>query len=188
MGFSSVYTVEGVVLKRRTVGEADRIITIFTKQYGKMRVLAKGIRRITSRRAGHVELFNHVVLTLHRSKTLDIVTEAQSMRHGTNSLNPLHVAYSYCICELIDQLLPDQQEHQDVFFLLSDAMEKLHAAVDHEVCQSIMSEFTHELLWCLGFLPHARQLAPDTIQSYVESITERRLKTWPLLTAFRGTS
>src|SRR5260221_14392220 len=82
MSSSRVYTAESIVLKRRNVGEADRILTIFTKRFGKMRVIAKGVRRITSRRAGHIEVFSHVVLTLHAYKNMDIVSKAAAITRG----------------------------------------------------------------------------------------------------------
>lgn len=71
--------VEGIILKRRNLGEADRILTVFSKNLGKISVLAKGVRRITSRRAGNVELLNRVSMYLHRAKSFLILTEAISL-------------------------------------------------------------------------------------------------------------
>ena len=70
------YRIEGVIIKRRNFKEADKILTVFTKKYGKVSVLAKGVRKITSRRGPSVELFNHASLLLHKASFLDIVTEA----------------------------------------------------------------------------------------------------------------
>ncbi|PIZ97846.1 MAG: DNA repair protein RecO, partial [Candidatus Levybacteria bacterium CG_4_10_14_0_2_um_filter_35_8] len=53
------YKTEGIVIKRRNLGEADKILTIFTKRYGKIQVKAPGIRKINSRRSPHVELLNY---------------------------------------------------------------------------------------------------------------------------------
>ncbi|MBI4096902.1 MAG: DNA repair protein RecO, partial [Candidatus Levybacteria bacterium] len=50
------FRTEGIIIKRKNFGEADRILTVFTKEYGKLQVKAKGIRRIPSRRSAHVEL------------------------------------------------------------------------------------------------------------------------------------
>lgn len=177
-----MYTLEGIILKRKSSGEADRIITIFSKQSGKIRVIARGIRRITSRRAGHVELFSHVAVTLHTHGSMDIITEAQSIRSGSLlEKNSQKVAYAYCMCELIDQLLADHQEHTEVFVLLSDALKQLELRDDSVQLQSIMTDFTHELLWSLGFLPDTRHIPRSSMQSYIERITERRLRAWPLM-------
>jgi DNA repair protein RecO (recombination protein O) len=94
---SRVYVAEGIVLKRRNVGEADRILTVFTKKYGKIRVIAKGVRRITSRRAGHIEVFTRVILTLHSYKNMDIVTEAQAIT-AEPYLKPISHVWDMPVC------------------------------------------------------------------------------------------
>ncbi len=176
-----VYKAEGIILKRRSVGEADRILTVFSRQYGKMRVLAKGVRRITSRRAGHLEVFTHVVLTIHLSRTLDMVTEAMAIRNGSLfDSDAVRLGYAYCMCELVDQLLADHQEHEDVFFLLRDGLMGLLTTDTQEAYQNNLRNFVHELLWRLGFLPKERRVSDDNIQVFVERITERHLRTWPL--------
>jgi DNA repair protein RecO (recombination protein O) len=183
MSPSRVYKAEAIILKRHNVGEADRILTVFSKQFGKMRILAKGVRRIISRRAGHLEVFTHVVLTLHSTKLLDIVTEASSIRNGSLfDRDAIRLGYAYCMCELVDQLLADHQEHEDIFFLLRDGLMGLLTTDTVESYQIILSDFTHQLLWRLGFLPHTRQLPADRIQGFVEGITERHLRAWPHLT------
>jgi len=186
---SRLYTAEGIVLKRKVTGEADRILTLFTRRLGKIRVLAKGIRKIQSRRAGHLEVFNRVAVTLHTHGTLDIVTEASAVSRGTFlSRSPACIAYAYCMCELVDQLLADRQEQEDVYLLLADALAGLEHAQDEEAWSTILSGFIHSLLWSLGFLPEDRRLPAEAIRPYVEEITERKLKTWPLLTVLSGTS
>jgi DNA repair protein RecO (recombination protein O) len=183
MRSSRVYTAEGIVLKRHNVGEADRILTVFTKRFGKIRVIAKGVRRITSRRAGHIEVFSRVVLTLHSYKNMDIVSEAQAIMRGTLlEGDAIRQGYAYCMCELVDQLLADHQEHEDVYMLLSDALEKLQVADKAAVSQDIVSNFVHHLLWKLGFLSFSRRLAGGEMRSYIEQITERKLRAWPILT------
>src|SRR5687768_2124065 len=72
-----LYRTEAVILRRSDFGEADRLLTLFTARYGKRRVIAKGARKTTSRRAGHIELFNRVELQLATGRNLDIVTDAQ---------------------------------------------------------------------------------------------------------------
>lgn len=182
MKHERVYTVEGIILKRRSIGEADRMVTVFTRQFGKIRVLAKGIRRIHSRRAGHMELFSRTVLTLNSHRSMDIVTEATTLMHGSRfETNPVRMAYAYCMCELVDQLLADRQEHIDVFFLLADGLRELLKENEVDAWKANLATFIHELLWRLGFLAQSRHLPEKAMQSYVERITERRLRTWPLL-------
>lgn len=176
------YSVEGIVLKRHSVGEADRILTVFTRQRGKLRLIAKGIRRITSRRAGHLEVFSDVILMVHAHKGLDIVTEAQRVKGTLIEAESAGLGYAYCMCELVDQLLADGQEHPDVFYLLKESLKTVGSSADARVWQATMSRFVHELLRNLGFLTATRNLPEGEMKEYIESITERKLHSWPLLT------
>ncbi len=183
MRASKVYTAEGIVLKRRAIGEADRIVTLLTKQYGKIRLAAKGIRRVTSRRAGHLEIFNHVIVSVHNGHTVDILTEVQSVSRGSVfSRDIMKMGYAYCLCELVDHLMPERQEQRNIFFLLRDSLCWLKESTDSEAYQRVLTHFVHQLLWMLGYLPRERQLTRDRMKPYIEHITERRLRAWPLLT------
>ncbi len=179
---SHIYTVHGIVLKRRNVGEADRIVSIFTKEYGKIRVIAKGIRRITSRRAAHLEVFRNVTVTLHKGKTLDIVTEVQSTAlFDTISSQVQKISFAYYLCELVDRLLPEHQEHADVFRLAVDAFGSLDRGNTAIAWQREIFSFALGLLWILGYLPRTTTLSEENIQPYVEGIIERKLRTPKLL-------
>lgn len=71
--------VEAVVLRHSDWGEADRMLTIFTRELGKLRVVAKGARRPRSRKAGHLEPFTRVALLLARGREIWIVTQAETL-------------------------------------------------------------------------------------------------------------
>jgi DNA repair protein RecO (recombination protein O) len=183
MMVSRVYTVEGIILKRRNSGEADRILTVFTKQTGKIRVLAKGVRRVNSRRAGHIEVFSRVLLTLHRGKVMDLLTEAQQIiTKGFTDSSITNVSYAYYLCELVDQLMPDGQEHEDIFTVLCGALSAVSQQQDEERLRVYINEFTHRLLWQLGYLEPSKRLESSRLRPFVESITERKSKTLLLLT------
>jgi len=98
------------------------------------------------------------------------------------------LGYAYCMCELVDQLLADGQEHEDVFFLLKNSLRIVGASKDVEVWQAVMSRYVHELLRNLGFLSASRKLSTDEIKDYIENITERKLHSWPLLAQLRRES
>jgi DNA repair protein RecO (recombination protein O) len=182
-----IYTAEGIILKRISTGEADRIITVFTKQFGKIRMVARGVRKITSRRAGHLEVFTHGVYTLHGGHTIDLVSEASTIRSGSLfDTDAPRLEYAYCTCELVDQLLADRQEHEDVFFLLRDNLNALLAADSIDQYQVLLVDFIHALLWTLGFLPRTRHIDMSAMQQYIERITERKLRAWPLSISARN--
>ena len=74
-----LYRVEAVIIKRTDVGEADRLLTLFTAERGKLRVIAKGARKPSSHKSGHVELFNHVNLLIAKGRNLDLITQAETL-------------------------------------------------------------------------------------------------------------
>src|SRR3954463_3750707 len=71
------YRVEAIVLRRIDFGEADRVLVLYTRERGKMPAVAKGIRRISSRSAGPLELFSRTEIQLARGATLDVVPQAE---------------------------------------------------------------------------------------------------------------
>ncbi len=176
------YKTEGLIIKRINFGEADRILTVLTKNYGKIRVKAPGVRKITSRRSSHIELLNLSTLTLYRSfrVTLPIVTEAQTQEEFLTIKNNLKkIGLAYYICELIDRLCADNQENKKVFFLAKDTLYQL--ANDYGGL-SLIDNFEQEFLVALGFLPESHQLKDRA--AFIENILERKLTTKRLLPLF----
>ena len=172
-----LYKAEGIILSRRNIGEADRILTVFTKEYGKIRLIAKGIRRVSSRRAPHLEIFTRVSLMIHRGGPMDSVTEATPIDVYENvRLDLERVSMAYFYCELISVLLAEHQEHVDVYLLLVTTLSNLNAT-SGPLNPMVFREFTLELLWTLGFLPRNQRLQGAKLQSFVEGIAERRLRT-----------
>ncbi len=178
MVWSRIYTTEAVILKRRNIGEADRLITVFTKQHGKLRLIAKGIRKITSRRGPHLEVFSHIRLTIHHGKTFDSISEVQTVDAFANIRKKLsRISRGYYICELVDGLLAEKQEHRDVFELVVRIFTSLNNSDSQSTINVQTIEFTLELLRRLGFLSESKHLSPDELTSFVESIIEKRLRT-----------
>lgn len=160
--------VEGVVLARKNFSEADKIVTLFTREQGKIKVVAKGIRRIKSRRAPHLELFNHVSLVLHKGKTFDIVTEAKTISKIEVDLKI--AAYLFYLCEVLDKILPENQSHEEIFDNLISVM--CHAEF---ISASPVKNFVVESLWNLGYLPKG-QYPKLGVTDFVESIVERKIR------------
>lgn len=118
--------VEGIILKRRNLGEADRILTVFSHQRGKISVLAKGVRRITSRRSGNVELLNRVLMYLHQGKSFWILTEATSLDTYQKLKEDLTLStYAFHIIELVDKLSAENQESRALYEHLVNILQRL---------------------------------------------------------------
>ena len=178
------YKIEGIVLRRRNLGEADRILTVLSRESGKISIKAPGVRRIPSRRSSHVELLNHSKFTLYdSSKTfMPIVTEAQTLEDFSSIKDNLHkIGYAYYICELINGLCADNQENRNVFFLLKTTL--LSLAQDNNA-KLVIRYFEKELLSELGFWPEAKLLQTQDSRSIMERLLERKLKTIRVMPLF----
>ncbi len=170
------------MLKRSNWGEADRLLTVYSKEHGKLQLVAKGVRKITSRRASYVEILQHVLLTIHRGKLRDIVTEATSARQTNRQLTHLtQLGYAYYLCEIVDKLTPDGVEQTEVFHLFSEALANLYTEDTETAWRTTAREFGQKLLWELGFLPKNRQLTLTQCYDFIEQLTEKRLRTRVLI-------
>jgi len=176
------YKTEGIVLKRINYGEADRILTIYTKHYGKIRAMAKGVRKLTSRKAGSLELFTQTVIFLVKGKNLDIITETQPIdlfKVWRSDLNKVGVAYYFC--ELVDKLTPDEQENSLVFEILRDYLLRLKGSKLKQLVRS----FEEELLTELGFgIPEVLRKTEGSLKSYIETIIEKDINSPKILKQF----
>lgn len=174
------YTVQGIILKRKNVGEADRILTVFTREYGKMQVKAKGVRKIASKRASHIEPLNKATLTLYKGQGMPILTEATAQEHFSDVKADLQkVGFAYHICELIDGLCPENQDNEAIFTLVEEMFLKL--ASQENVTEAI-HEFELQLLKLLGYYSEGTYDLRGAKASYfIESILERKLKSRQIL-------
>lgn len=179
------FKTEGIIIKRKNYGEADKILTVLTKYNGKIQVRAVGIRRIPSRRSAHVELLNQSMLNLYRGRSIPILTEAQTIEDFADLKNDLiKIGQAYHICELIDGLCPENQENSKVYYLLKNILINLAENPYLDAYSATIREFEIKLLTTLGYLPAGRQDWNKTnmlnekfdTRDFIENILERRLK------------
>jgi DNA repair protein RecO (recombination protein O) len=119
-GGMQLYRDDGVVLRTQKLGEADRIVTVLARKTGRVRAVAKGVRRTKSRFGGRLEPFTHVDLMLHPGRSLDVITQAEVIRaYGT----PLAADYprytsGVAMLETAERLMPVDKEPSVRQFLL----------------------------------------------------------------------
>jgi DNA repair protein RecO (recombination protein O) len=152
------FRVEAVVLRHADWGEADRLLTLYTRERGKVRALAKGARKIRSRKAGHLEPFTHVTLQLARGRDLFIVTQADTVDAylpiHENLVKTSHAAY---VVELLDRFTyEDDTENHKIFHLLTDALARLEKETDPWL---VIRYYEVRLLDLLGYRPHLFECA-----------------------------
>jgi recombinational DNA repair protein (RecF pathway) len=157
------FKTEGIILKRRDFGEADRILTAFTFHRGKVTIMAKGVRRITSRRAGNVELLNRVQMFLHPGKQFLILTEAVSLETYSKLKEDLTLStYAYHIIELIDRLTVEDQGNPLLYTHLIEILQRLSRAPR----QILIRAFEVKLLTISGFwsIDDVKDISPEARQ------------------------
>ena len=116
----SLYRDEGVVLRVQKLGEADRIITVLTRRHGRVRAVAKGVRRTRSKFGASVEPFSHVDLQLYAGRSLDIVVQAESLTAYGSSLVGDYGRYTAgtAVLETAERLTAEEREPSLRLFLL----------------------------------------------------------------------
>jgi DNA repair protein RecO (recombination protein O) len=145
------YRVTAIILKRSDVGEADRLLTLLTTQRGKIRAVAKGARKPSARKTGHVELFNCVELQIAVAREIDIVTQAQTLEPFLRLRNDLdRLSYAYYFAELVDRFVEEEIEHSQIYELMLDALHWLETT-NH--LSRTARFFEMQLLDALGYRP-----------------------------------
>jgi len=126
-----LYVTDAIVLTRFDYGEADRIMTLFTPAYGKLKAIAKGVRRTKSRLGGSLEPLAELRVALARGRTFDVVTQVQvshAWLHLRDSLES--TATAWYLAELADRSLEERHEAEGLYALLRHAYELLDAGMD----------------------------------------------------------
>ena len=146
------FRVDAVVLRHSDYGEADRLLTLYTRQLGKTRAVAKGARKIASRKAGHIEPFTHVKLQLAKGRDMLILTQADTV----DAYQPLRedlilTSHASYVLELLDRFTyQDETENSAIFNLLTATLARLASKSDPWL---VIRYYEMRLLDHLGFRP-----------------------------------
>ena len=150
-----VYKTAGIVLRQRRLGEADKIITLFTPNLGKIDAVAKGVRRPRSKLAGHVEPLTYTSFMLARGRDLDIVTQAQTIEAFATLREDLErTGRALYAAELVDRFTPERQENFQVFRLFLETLRRL---ATEERLDITLRFFEMRLLGYLGYQPQTEE-------------------------------
>jgi len=142
------YKTEGVILRRRNIGEADSIFTVFSEDLGKFDAIAKGVRKARSHMRGHLEPLTRSRFLIAQGRSLDVFTQAETIAPYRAVREDLDRSAEAIYCaELVDRLTGERQEHSDVYRLLLDELDALEAGHALHVTRL----FEVRLLSILGF-------------------------------------
>lgn len=157
----ATYQAEGVILRRSNLGEADRVLTIFAKDYGKLRVVARAARRPTAKLSGSLETFYQANFRFAKGRNLDIVVEAAVIKNFSRlrrDIKAFHLANF--AGEIVDKTTRDGQANNTLYGVLLEGLGALH---DLDKISEIV--FTDAIilksLSSLGYLPELKNCAID---------------------------
>jgi DNA repair protein RecO (recombination protein O) len=113
-----LYRDQGVVLRTYRLGESDRIVVILTQGHGKVRAVAKGVRKTKSRFGARVEPMSHAALLFYEGRELDVITQAEALDRLTRA---------HALLEAADQMVPERQANPRLYQMLVGALRALSA-------------------------------------------------------------
>ncbi len=143
--------VEGIILQHTDWGEADRLLTIYTRELGKVRAIAKGVRKPRSRKAGHIEPFTRSTLLLARGRDLFILTQAEANEPYSAIKEDLVLfGYASYVIELLTSFTYEEEENQSLYRLLVNALTRLDRGDDPNL---IIHYYEIRLLDLVGYRP-----------------------------------
>src|SRR5512136_2985211 len=120
------YQTEAVIIRKVKLGEADRILTLYTPDYGKIEAVAKGVRRPKSKMAGHLELLTYSQIRLARGRNLDTIIGSQTIDSFLPLKNDLWLtSFGLYSTELVNQFTVEHSANQRLFQLFLETLRQL---------------------------------------------------------------
>ena len=151
---SHTFRAQAVVLRHFEYGEADRILTLFTLEYGKIKAIAKGVRKIASRKAGHLEPFTQVNLFFAKGRDLAIITQAETINAFLKIKEDLTLTgYAAYVVELLERFTYEEGANRELYNLLVDTLTRLQ---DNPFPRTVVHYYEIRLLDLLGFRPNLK--------------------------------
>ena len=150
---SRAFRSQALILKRRSMGEADRLLTLFTPRHGKIAALARGVRKASSRKSGHVELLMHSDLLLGQGRSFYYVQQAEMIAAFPRLREDLtRHSYGLYIADLLDHFFVGEEESQQPEFF-AETLAALRALCEDEDPLLLLRHYELRLLTVTGFQP-----------------------------------
>ena len=168
------YTSEGIVLARRSYGEEDRILAVYSKLHGRVSLIAKGVRKLRSKKRGHIEIFNKISFQAVSGNSLDIMTEAIVIDDLFDlKKNLKKVSLAYYFMEVIGKITHEGEANYEVYNILQQSLQNLKKTKE---LKKLRFDFILRLLTVLGYWPNGKALPnPD---EELEKVIERNLSSF----------
>ena len=150
------YSSEGIILGRRNFGEADRILSIYSKDHGRISIIAKGVRRPKSRKRGHLEIFSLVKFQASIGHGLDLMTEVEvvdDMAQIRKNLSKVSLAYYFC--EVAGKITHENEQNYELYHHLLSSLENLK---EGKGLKEIRLNFIENILQITGYWPKEEKI------------------------------
>lgn len=163
----ALYREVGIVLRTMRLGEADKIVTVITERRGKVRAVAKGVRKTKSRFGGRLEPLSHVALQLYEGRNLDTITQADGIDHFRRIREDLdRLGQATTMLEVVDAVIQEGEDDPRLYQMLLGALRTLEAAPS----PLVVPAFFWKLLAHVGFRPLLDECAscnsPDDLVAF----------------------
>ena len=139
------------MIRHRDYGEADRVLSLYTLEKGKVQAIAKGARKIKSRKAGHLEPMTQVVLQLAKARTWDVISQVDTIRSFQNIKAELKLtAQAAYVLELLDRFTYEEGANRPLYNLVAETLARLDAGISPGL---VVHYYEVHLMDILGFKP-----------------------------------
>jgi DNA repair protein RecO (recombination protein O) len=152
----ALYNAEAIVIRTRDFDDADKIMTLLTREEGKVQAVARGARRPRNRYAAAAQLFTQLNASMFSGRSLDTLSQVdiiESFRLLREDL--VRMAYGSYICELMDEMVKEKQRHESIYLLLLTTLHLLNAPEMEP--EPILRAYELKLLSIMGFRPSLEQ-------------------------------
>jgi len=165
---------EGVILARRDWGEADRILVVYTREFGKGGFIAKGVRRPNSRKRGHIEIFSRVKFSAVYGRGIGVMTEAEVIDGFPGVRKNLRsVSVGYYFMEVMGKITREGERNEQLYELLLKYLRDLGRMRQNAELVRLRKSFVYDVLVLLGFWPDKVKM--DNPDMVLNEVIEREM-------------
>lgn len=171
MSMKRLVKTDALVLRKRSLMDKDIMLTLFTKDYGKMTVVAKGVKKLTSRRSAHTQTGNLVSLELYTKsdryylQDTNIISAFSQIKIDHEKVN-----YLYQMLFIIDRLLPEQQTEPEIYNIAVRFL--IYSSKSQKIAPEKFAGYLHDIIRVLGYGTEDSNLT-DILRNIEEIINEK---------------
>lgn len=164
----------GIVLSVVDYKDADCLVEIYSRNLGKHLFLAKGIRRLKSKKRGSLEIFNEINFSWSKTKGLPLILEVKVETPFPNIKRHLNkIALAFYFCEIVKKVTREEDPHPELYDIL---LRSLSSVESGQKLKTLRQAFLHDTLTTLGYLTQSTKLVNYDVE--IETITEKRINSF----------